>query len=131
MTNFSESTEWPQIFGHELISENFDAIVGAAINQGWKPAGHGNCSSVFVYGEQALKIFSDEAYSNYLTEIVKITPNPSFPNRGKLVEINDHLAVIAPATSKQGRSASFAVRDVRAAKVRRTERETRRAPKSK
>jgi hypothetical protein len=67
-------------------------------------------------------------------------PTPSFParatthdnpnvDRAKLAEINAQLVVLAPATSKQGRAASVAVREIRAAKVRREEREARRTPK--
>jgi hypothetical protein len=55
--------------------------------------------------------------------------NPNV-DRAKLAEINAQLAILAPALSKSGRAATVAVREVRAAKVRREEREARRTPKT-
>jgi hypothetical protein len=68
-------------------------------------------------------------------------PKQSFPaiatahdnphvDREKLAAINTQLAALAPALSKQGRAATVAMREIRAAAVRRNEREARRMPKT-
>jgi hypothetical protein len=55
--------------------------------------------------------------------------NPNVDHE-KLRKLNDELARLAPATSKAGRAATFDAREIRAAAVRRAEREARRIPKA-
>jgi hypothetical protein len=72
----------PTLFGIPITRDTEQDIIDTAQADGWIWAGRGEFSIVFVRGTQALKLFSDPAYFEFLTQIV--TPdNEAFP---KIIE---------------------------------------------
>jgi len=93
-------------FGVELVWQNYGDLVEAVEAEGWTQAGEGNFATVLVRGNEAIKVFADEAYTQYLVEVVR--PDcPAFPRllspiyRGqelslvhleRLEPVGDHIA---------------------------------------
>ena len=66
------SSETPTLCGERLSFDNRFAVVDSAKADGWNLRGSGAFSRVLVKDDQALKIFFDDAYLQYITsDLVK------------------------------------------------------------
>ena len=88
-------------FGVELDWKYQPDLIEAIEHEGWNQAGQGNFGTVLVRGNEAIKVFDDQAYTQYLLKVVR--PDcPAFPRvlspiyRGNQLSIV-HLERLEPA----------------------------------
>ena len=84
----------PTFLGEHLLFDNRFAVVDAAIADGWSLRGSGSFSRVLVKDDQALKIFSDDAYLQYITSDIVKNGSDAAPRILEPIIQGDGLAVV-------------------------------------